>query len=98
MKGLPEAWVNKRRLNPDKAAVLLLGPDSALGSGHVMMLDETTLPQKVQARSLAALLALAVSKSAFHQFHPFLEKKDLPTITHTLVMSKLYYCNALYMR
>lgn len=56
--------------------VLLVDPDLTLGSGHVLMLDWVTLPQKDQVCSLRVLLdpalqldklIAAVAKNAFYQ-------------------------------
>lgn len=52
--------MNKRRLDPDKPEVLVIGPDSALGSGCTLMLDRVTLFRKDQVCNLGVLLDLAL--------------------------------------
>ncbi|KAF7239223.1 Disintegrin and metalloproteinase domain-containing protein 12, partial [Varanus komodoensis] len=102
---------NKLKLNPDKTEVLLVG-GSGFGEGELnLVLNGVALPLRDKVRSLGALLnpelsleaqVTAVARSAFsqlrliHQLRPYLEYDCLATVTHTLVTSRLDFCNALY--
>ncbi|KAF7240555.1 Thromboxane-A synthase [Varanus komodoensis] len=102
---------NKLKLNPDKTEVLLVG-GSDLGMGDLgLVLNGVVLPLRDRVRSLGVLLdpelsleaqVTAVARSAFlqlwliHQLRPFLEHDCLATVTHTLVTSRLVFCNVLY--
>lgn len=81
-------WMNKLMLNPDMTEVQLVGLDSALGNGHVLMLNGVALPCKDQVQSLGILLVpflvLDEQVAAVHftsvdwynQLRPFLEKEE----------------------
>lgn len=88
---------------------LLVGPNSDLESGQTLM---DTLALKYHVHSLRVLLdpallldkqSVAVARSAFYhlwlicKLRPFLENKNLITVTHALVISSLDYCYELYM-
>ncbi|KAF7243419.1 RNA-directed DNA polymerase from mobile element jockey [Varanus komodoensis] len=105
-------WVraNKLRLNPDKTEVLLVG-SSGFGEGDLdLVLSGVALPLKDKVRSLGVLLDPELSLEAqvtggeehfqlrlIHQLRPYLENDCLVTVTHTLVTSRLDFCNVLYM-
>ncbi|KAF7243586.1 putative RNA-directed DNA polymerase from transposon BS, partial [Varanus komodoensis] len=102
---------NKLKLNPDEREVLLVG-GSGFGEGELnLVLNGVALPLRDKVRSLGVLLdpelsleaqVTAVARSAFfqlwliHQLCPYLEYDCLVTVTHALVTSHLYFCNALY--
>ncbi|KAF7247172.1 Protein HEATR9 [Varanus komodoensis] len=102
---------NKLKLNPDKTKVLLVG-GLDLGMGDLgLVLNGVALPLRDRVHSLGVLLdpelsleaqVMAVARSAFlqlrliHQLRPFLENDCLARVTHTLVTSRLDFCNALY--
>ncbi|KAF7254753.1 Formin-2, partial [Varanus komodoensis] len=102
---------NKLKLNPDKTEVLLVG-GSGLRMGDLgLVLNGVALPLRDRVHSLGVLLdpelfleaqVMAVARSAFlqlrliHQLRPFLENDCLVTVTHTLITSRLDFCNALY--
>ncbi|KAF7243163.1 Protein mono-ADP-ribosyltransferase TIPARP [Varanus komodoensis] len=101
---------NKLKLNPDKMEVLLVG-GSGFGVGDLdLVLNGVALPLRDKVHSLGVLLdpelsleaqVMVVARSAFlqlwliHQLHPYLENDCLATVTHALVTSRLYFCNAL---
>ncbi|KAF7251302.1 putative uncharacterized transposon-derived protein F52C9.6, partial [Varanus komodoensis] len=101
----------KLKLNPDKTEVLLVG-GSSFGEGELnLVLNRVALPLRDKVRSLGVLLdpelsleaqVTEVARSAFfqlqliHQLCPYLEYDCLATVTHTLVTSRLDFCNMLY--
>uniref|UniRef100_G1KYX6 HSR domain-containing protein n=1 Tax=Anolis carolinensis TaxID=28377 RepID=G1KYX6_ANOCA len=104
---------NKLKLNPDKTEVLLVSHKAEQGIGLQPVLDGVALPLKTRVCSLGILLDSSLSlepqvsevaRGAFAQLRlvrqlcPFLGKSDLATVVHTLVTSRLDYCNALYVR
>ncbi|KAF7252094.1 RutC family protein in vnfA 5'region [Varanus komodoensis] len=102
---------NKLKLNSDKMEVLLVG-GSGFREGELnLVLNGVALPLRDEVHSLGVLLdpelsleaqMTAVARSAFfqlrliHQLRPYLENDCLVTVTHTLVTSRLDFCNALY--
>ncbi|KAF7254014.1 Beta-centractin [Varanus komodoensis] len=102
---------SKLKLNPDKTEVLLVG-GSGFGEGELnLVLNGVALPLRDKVRSLGVLLdpelsleaqVTAVARSAFfqlqliHQLRPYLEYDCLAIVTHTLVTSRVDFCNALY--
>uniref|UniRef100_A0A803T7Y4 Reverse transcriptase domain-containing protein n=1 Tax=Anolis carolinensis TaxID=28377 RepID=A0A803T7Y4_ANOCA len=104
---------NKLQFNPDKKEVLLVSCAADQGIGWQPVLHGVTLSLKSQVRSLGVLLDSALTFEAqvsviagrafvqlklVHQLRPYLKKSDLAMVVHTLVASRLDYCNALYMR
>ncbi|KAF7236082.1 hypothetical protein EYD10_17124 [Varanus komodoensis] len=102
---------NKLKPNPDKTEVLLVGGSGVGEGGFDLVFNGVALPLRDMVCSLGVLLdpelsleaqVTAVAKSAFlqlrliHQLHPYLEYDCLATVTHALVTSCLYFCNALY--
>lgn len=103
-------WIrtNNLNLNPNKIAVLLAGPSSVLESGCASMLDSVALTLNVSVCSLRLLdpgllldsQATVMARAYYwfwlvHQLHLF-QDKELFSITHVLVISRIDYCNALY--
>lgn len=39
----------------------------------------------------------SVAKSSYYPLHPFLDRRDLVSVSHALVTSRFNYCNMLYM-
>ncbi|KAF7238279.1 Retinoic acid receptor beta, partial [Varanus komodoensis] len=102
---------NKLKLSPDKTEVLLVGGSGFGEDGFDLTLNGVALPLRDKVRSLGVLLSpelsletqvTAVARSAFlqlrliNQLRPYLEYDCLATVTHTLVTSRLDFCNALY--
>lgn len=89
--------VTKLKLNPDKTKVSVLGPYCLYGHRCSLILDGVALPSLLLNKQL-----VAVFRSAFYQIclvgqlQPYLAKKDLATVTHALVPTRLDNCNALY--
>ncbi|KAF7235271.1 Vomeronasal type-2 receptor 1 [Varanus komodoensis] len=102
---------NKLKLNPDKTEVLLVGGSGFGEGGFDLVLNGATLPLRDKVHSLGVLLdpelsleaqVTAVARNAFlqlrliNQLRPYLEYDCLATVTHALVISRLDFCNALY--
>ncbi|KAF7253513.1 Vacuolar protein 8 [Varanus komodoensis] len=102
---------NKLKLNPDKTEVLMVGDSSFWVSDLVPALAGVAVPLKDRVHSLGVLLdpelsleaqVMTVARSAFlqlrliHLLRPYPEENCLATVTHTLVTSRLDYCNTLY--
>uniref|UniRef100_A0A670II88 Reverse transcriptase domain-containing protein n=1 Tax=Podarcis muralis TaxID=64176 RepID=A0A670II88_PODMU len=102
---------NRLRLNPDKTEVLFLGDRERVGVGDSLVLNGVTVPLKDQVRSLGVILdsqlsmeaqVNSVSRAAVYQLHlvrrlrPYLPANCLARVVHALVISRLDYCNALY--
>ncbi|KAF7250183.1 putative RNA-directed DNA polymerase from transposon BS [Varanus komodoensis] len=102
---------NKLKLKPDKTEVLLVGGSGFGEGGSDLVLNGVSLPLRDKVSSLGVLLdpelsleaqVTAVARSAFlqlrliHQLRPYLEYNCLATVRHTLVTSRLDFCNALY--
>ena len=102
---------NRLRLNPDKTEVLFLGDRVWAGMGESLVLNGVTVPLKYQVQSLGVILDLqlstevlvnSVSRGAVYQLHlvhrlrPSLPTDCLARVVHALVISRLDYCNALY--
>ena len=103
---------NRLRLNPDKTEVLFLGDRRRAGVEDSLVLNGVTVPLKDQVRSLGVILdsqlsmeaqVNSVSRAAVYQLHlvrrlrPYLPTDCLARVVHALVISRLDYCNALYM-
>uniref|UniRef100_A0A670I7A7 Reverse transcriptase domain-containing protein n=1 Tax=Podarcis muralis TaxID=64176 RepID=A0A670I7A7_PODMU len=102
---------NRLRLNPDKTEVLFLGDRTRAGVEDSLVLNGVTVPLKDQVRSLGVILdsqlsmeaqVKSVSRAAVYQLHlarrlrPYLPADCLTRVVHALVISRLDYCNALY--
>uniref|UniRef100_A0A670HMU9 Reverse transcriptase domain-containing protein n=1 Tax=Podarcis muralis TaxID=64176 RepID=A0A670HMU9_PODMU len=102
---------NRLRLNPDKTEVLFLGDRRRAGVEDSLVLNGVTVPLKDQVRSLGVILdsqlsmeaqVKSVSRAAVYQLHlvrrlrPYLPADCLARVVHALVISRLDYCNALY--
>ena len=103
--------VNKLKLNPDKMEVLLVGASLDRLEGHFPALNGVTLPLRDRVHSLGVLLDTSltleaqvdsVARGAFlqlwklYQLRPYLDERSLMTVTHALVISRIDYCNELY--
>lgn len=102
------------KLNPDnKREDLFSGPNLILESGITSMLDKIALPLKAHVATWRVFLDLAllmdvqvvaVARNACYlsrlvpQLCLFLIEKDLATVMHGLIISRLHYCNALYLK
>uniref|UniRef100_A0A670ISF5 Reverse transcriptase domain-containing protein n=1 Tax=Podarcis muralis TaxID=64176 RepID=A0A670ISF5_PODMU len=102
---------NRLRLNPDKTEVLFWGDRGWAGVGDSLVLNGVTVPLKDQVHSLGVILdsqlsmeaqVNSVSRVAVYQLHlvrrlrPYLPADCLARVVHALVISRLDYCNALY--
>ena len=102
---------NGLRLNLDKTEVLRVGGPSIGGLGNSLSFGGVTLTTKSEVRSLGVHLypaltmetqvASVVCSAYFHlcriaQLCPYLDVGELTTLVHALVISRLDYCNALY--
>uniref|UniRef100_A0A670I451 Reverse transcriptase domain-containing protein n=1 Tax=Podarcis muralis TaxID=64176 RepID=A0A670I451_PODMU len=102
---------NRLRLNPDKTEVLFLGDRRRASVEDSLVLNGVTVPLKDQVRSLGVILdsqlsmeaqVKSVSRAAVYQLHlvrrlrPYLPADCLARVVHALVISRLDYCNALY--
>ena len=101
---------NRLKLNPEKTEVLLVRKPSIQTQSLSPTLNGVTLPLKGQVRSLGVHLDSQLSlenqvitaKSAFAQLRlvcqlkPYLCRSDLIKVVQALVISRLDYCNALY--
>ncbi|XP_060124758.1 uncharacterized protein LOC132591228 [Zootoca vivipara] len=102
---------NRLRLNPDKTEVLFVGDRRRAGVEDSLVLNGVTVPLKDQVRSLGVILdsqlsmeaqVNSVSRAAVYQLHlvrrlsPYLPTDCLSRVVHALVISRLDYCNALY--
>lgn len=92
---------NKLKLNPNKMAVLVVGPCSYLGSGDTVVLDVVALPLKDQVCSLVVLLDLVLmfdkqvmSVALAGTSAATLPRSEGPCFCYTL---RLDYCNTRYM-
>lgn len=65
--------VNKLKINPDKTAVLLVGPNLILRRGMTLVLSPKEHPLQVHTHSLGVLLDDQAAP-------PFLREEDLETI------------------
>uniref|UniRef100_A0A670IW23 Reverse transcriptase domain-containing protein n=1 Tax=Podarcis muralis TaxID=64176 RepID=A0A670IW23_PODMU len=102
---------NGLKLNPDKTEVLFWGDRGRAGVEDSLVLNGVTVPLKDQVRSLGVILdsqlsmeaqVNSVSRAAVYQLHlvcrlrPYLPADCLARVVHALVISRLDYCNALY--
>uniref|UniRef100_A0A670HRU4 Reverse transcriptase domain-containing protein n=1 Tax=Podarcis muralis TaxID=64176 RepID=A0A670HRU4_PODMU len=102
---------NRLRLNPVKTEVLFLGDRRRAGVEDSLVLNGVTVPLKDQVCSLGVILdsqlsmeaqVKSVSRAAVYQLHlvrrlrPYLPADCLTRMVHALVISRLDYCNALY--
>uniref|UniRef100_A0ABM5FTP4 Reverse transcriptase domain-containing protein n=1 Tax=Pogona vitticeps TaxID=103695 RepID=A0ABM5FTP4_9SAUR len=102
---------NGLRLNPDKTEVLRVGGPVDGGLGNSLMYWGVALAAKSGVRSLGVHLdptltmetqvASVVRSAFFHlwriaRLRPYLDTGTLTTLVHALVISRLDYCNALY--
>ncbi|XP_060135246.1 uncharacterized protein LOC132592706 [Zootoca vivipara] len=102
---------NRLRLNPDKTEVLFVGDRRWAGVEDSLVLNGVTVPLKDQVCSLGVILdsqlsmeaqVNSVSRAAVFQLHlvrrlrPYLPADCLTRVVHALVISRLDYCNALY--
>lgn len=102
---------NKLKLNSDKMEILHVRQKFDPGIGIIHLLDGVALFLKDQVHSLEVVLnsglllykqVAVVARCAFCHFwllnylQPFLDRKNLATVVHTLETSKLDYCNTLY--
>ncbi|XP_053224964.1 uncharacterized protein LOC128403862 [Podarcis raffonei] len=102
---------NRLRLNPDKTEVLFLGDRRQAGVEDSLVLNWVTVSLKDQVCSLGVILdsqlsmeaqVKSVSRAVVYQLHlvrrlrPYLPADCLARVVHALVISRLDYCNALY--
>ena len=103
---------NGLRLNPDKTEVLRVDGPSICGLGSSLSFGGVTLTTKSEVRSFGVHLdpvltmetqvVSVVLSTYFHlwqiaQLHCYLDVGALTTWVHALVISRLDYCDALYM-
>ncbi|XP_058013047.1 uncharacterized protein LOC131185023 [Ahaetulla prasina] len=103
---------NRLKLNPSKTEWLWMPASRYSQLQPRLTVGGELLAPMERVRNLGVLLdgrlsfddhVAAVSRRAFHQvrlvrqLRPFLDRDALCTVTHALVMSRLDYCNALYM-
>ena len=92
--------------------MLLVGASPDRLEGHFPALNGITLPLRDRVCSLEVLLDPSLNLEAqvdsvargtflqglrkLYQLQPHLDERSLMTVTHTLVTSRIDYCNALY--
>lgn len=98
------------KLNPARTETLWVSGFQVQELGSLPVPERVVLPLKEQVISLGLLLkpslpietqVASVLKSTYHllqlmcQLHPFQDRDNLATVTHTFATSCLEYCNAL---
>ena len=103
---------NRLRLNPDKTEVLSVGTPPISGLGSPLSFGGATLTTKSVVCSLGVHLDPALTRESqvvsvvrtahlhlwqIAQLCSYLDVGALTTLVHTLIVSRFYYCNVLYM-